>query len=296
MHLTVYIDVYFFVNVCMDFTLLAIVKKIGRCNSTYIKMSLAALLGGCGSCLSLMMADIPPVLRVVLFYILTGWGMLLTAFGYQGIRIFATQVLELYLTAFLMNGLCDFIYYHKVTNQLIKNIPFYSVWSRITVWNLMEAAGCMIVFLPLCGALCQQTVKKSKLFHEVSIGYRENQVNGLGLVDTGNLLLDPVTRRPVFIVEYEFVKNLFSEKEKQTLELFMEQGFSQETVEADSHLAPRMVPFHSIGRENGLLITVTVDYLETDMREKPVRRENVLIGLYPGKLSSQGKYQVILHV
>ena len=57
----------------------------------------------------------------------------------------------------------------------------------------------------------------------------------------------------------------------------------------------RMIPFHSVGEEEGLLVAVRLDSIVIGEQSGLKRRENVLIGLYPGKLSAKETYQVILH-
>ena len=59
--------------------------------------------------------------------------------------------------------------------------------------------------------------------------------------------------------------------------------------------AVRLIPYHSIGRDHGLLRAVTVSelYLRKDGQEKKIADVTVAVG--PGRLSRSGGYQMILH-
>lgn len=99
------------------------------------------------------------------------------------------------------------------------------------------------------------------------------QIDCRGLMDSGNSLCEPITGRPVVIVEKG---------------LLLQHGI----MEPDRYFA---IPYHAIGTQNGILKGVLADELEIPGQQEERRWQKVMLGIYEGKISRQDDYQVILH-
>jgi len=49
-----------------------------------------------------------------------------------------------------------------------------------------------------------------------------------------------------------------------------------------------------LGKENGILIGVKVDYITINFEDKNTYVDDVIIGIYPGKLSRNGRYKALV--
>ncbi len=56
----------------------------------------------------------------------------------------------------------------------------------------------------------------------------------------------------------------------------------------------RLIPFSSIGKQNGILIGVKVDKMIIDYKEQERLIEDVIIGIYNKKLTKDGKYSALM--
>ncbi len=99
------------------------------------------------------------------------------------------------------------------------------------------------------------------------------QITCRGLMDSGNSLYEPITRRPVIIVERELLER-------------------HGIAEPEKYFA---IPYHAIGTQNGILKGVLADELEIPGQQGEKRWQKVMLGIYEGKISRQDEYQVILH-
>ena len=108
----------------------------------------------------------------------------------------------------------------------------------------------------------------------VTIFWEGKQIDCTGLLDTGNALREPMTGKPVMIVE----QTLFTEHE---ISLPNDRCF--------------LIPFRSIGRSNGMLRGILVEECWIGQAEQKKRYRKVMLGIYHGKLSPRAEYQVILH-
>ncbi len=106
----------------------------------------------------------------------------------------------------------------------------------------------------------------------LSIGNKE--ISCIGLVDTGNSLFDPLTGKPVIILERSVM-----EKHNITIPI---KGF-------------RVIPFRSIGKQNGVLKGFIADRIQITQEEETREIPGVVVGIYEGRLNMNDEYQMILH-
>lgn len=93
------------------------------------------------------------------------------------------------------------------------------------------------------------------------------------LVDTGNSLLEPISKKPVSIVDEEILAKI-------TLE---------------NPLFFRAIPYRSVGCENGTLYGVEVPEIRIFCENTCYVAKNIICAGTPHKLSTKGTYQMILH-
>lgn len=93
-------------------------------------------------------------------------------------------------------------------------------------------------------------------------------------MDTGNSLREPVSGRPVSVVEEECFLKLSGIKAPEKL---------------------KAIPYHSVGRDNGIMEGYEVPEIIIKGREENIRWQKVIVGISRNKISASGKYQMILH-
>ncbi len=94
------------------------------------------------------------------------------------------------------------------------------------------------------------------------------------LFDTGNSLTEPMSQKPVSIIE-----------ENETIKLWL-------AAQPERY---RVIPFRSIGKEHGILEGTMVDELIIWKKDRQIVHKDVIVALYKGKLSKDGSYQMILN-
>ena len=93
------------------------------------------------------------------------------------------------------------------------------------------------------------------------------------LIDSGNTLYDPISRKPVSVVEQSVLEG--------RIDLRRPERF-------------RLVPYHTLG-SRGLMQTVEVEQLRIRREGQDYLFEHVLLGLYNGRVTQDGSYRLILH-
>ena len=110
------------------------------------------------------------------------------------------------------------------------------------------------------------------------------------IVDTGNLLKDPITKMPVLIMEREMLKGIFPEIILENATDIVN-GKEIELGEYSSKL--RVIPYKSIGKENGLLLGIKAKNIRIVYQDIE-KAHDVIIGIYTGTLSKNNKYSAIV--
>ena len=55
-----------------------------------------------------------------------------------------------------------------------------------------------------------------------------------------------------------------------------------------------MIPFSSLGKENGILLGIKVDKILIDREDKIIVTDDVIVAIYNGTLNKTGKYQALI--
>ncbi len=142
---------------------------------------------------------------------------------------------------------------------------------EITVFAVLAAAY-------ICAEIGRWCIKKSKQIGrksicKVVIRSAGTRVTLKALLDTGNSLVEPISKKPVCIIEEELLAHI-------TLE---------------NPLFFRAIPYRSVGCEQGVLYGVEIPELKIFCGDLCFVANNVICAGAPHKLSTKNAYQMILH-
>lgn len=165
-------------------------------------------------------------------------------------------------------------------------------WS----WLCLLGGALCAVFIGIYGEkYIKQSILPALLKYQVSMRFDQSVCNGEGFLDTGNGLRDPVTHRPIVVAEYELLKCCLPEDFKKAMENQLDENARLEAVSMSTWgNRMRLIPFSSIGKKNGLLIGVRCDEMVVRMGKKEVLHKNLVVGIYPHKLSNEDSYQLLI--
>ena len=118
-----------------------------------------------------------------------------------------------------------------------------------------------------------------RAFHRLVI-YKDGKAATLSvMLDTGNMLTDPLTGHPVIIAEKSALKGIVPIGVDLTDPIAMSQHIK----------GIRLIPFKSLGCENGLLAGFKPDKVCADCDIS----ENITIAIASGSLSKSGEYNAL---
>ena len=132
---------------------------------------------------------------------------------------------------------------------------------------------------------------KKDMFCNIKININSNTVYTKAIIDTGNFLKEPITKIPVAVVEKDILKGVIPEEILNNLSNIIE---GKEIALGEYLSRIRLIPFMSLGKENGMLIGIKADGLAINTQDDVLFIKNIIIGIYDGNLSKTGKYKALI--
>lgn len=278
MYQTIYIDVVFITNFLMDYMLLRLVGKFLHLGGKRLRCMAAAVFGAFVSCLLLYVPFkiIPPV--IVLIHGSCAFFMAGFAFRLKKGALLAKTILAMYLTAFVVGGI-----YQALETEKTMTVKTF----------LLFLAGIYGGFYTLtCAADAFRLGRKN--IYPVILTYQGKQQQSYGLFDTGNLLLDPISRQPVSIIKKELLEKLISSDLSEKLRYIKEAPDELNRTEL-TMLQPHFLTFRGAGGKEGLLLAVVLEELmiQTPGRVVHVGKPVLAITFEPSALGEE--YGILLN-
>ncbi|MBE5820711.1 MAG: hypothetical protein E7310_07915 [Clostridiales bacterium] len=149
--------------------------------------------------------------------------------------------------------------------------------------------GFIITTISFKNVKAKITKKDMNCSLKIQIDGNEKFINAI--IDTGNFLKEPITKNPVIVVEKDALKDLIPDYIINNSEKIIK-GENIEIQEYASRI--RIIPFSSLGKQNGILLGIKGDLLIVNLEEKDIYIKNFIIGIYDGVLSKTGKYQALI--
>lgn len=259
--MVVYVDVFFALNFCMDFVILLTVRKISKSEAGIIRSVLAAISGAIYACFVLMVNMGGGIFESVITYIVMSILMAIIAYGYSDLQGLIENVATIFIVTFILSGIINQIYFRGVINGAIGIVAIAVVGCGIIVGLFTYA---------------KKKSSKANVLVKTLIVKGNNRVEVKALIDTGNCLREPISRKPVAVVSREVVDML---------------------KEGDDGVY--VIPFRSVGMERGMLMGFTADYMEISKEKKGkikiVKVIKPILAEYAGKFTENNHYQMLLH-
>ena len=288
--MTIYLDIILCENLLMNYIILFATYVIIKPKTKHpqIRMILSSLLGSIYAIIVYL--NILSIYTNLLAKITLSVVMVYIAFAPPNVKQLLKQILIFYLVSFIFGG-CTFalIYFLKPENVEMKNGVFVGMYP-IRVGLIAGVIAFIITQIAF-------KINKSKLnnkntFIEIELYNKNKMTKARALLDSGNMLKEPISQKPVIVVEKTTLSKIIPEEVLDYIEKIVG-GDDQEKNEMQEYLSKiRMVPFMSLGKENGMLIGIRLDKINTeDIR---LEKENIIAGIYEKKLTKDNKYNALI--
>lgn len=276
MYYEFYIDVFFVVNLFMDFLVLCLTNRILRGSAKPWRALLGALAGALGISLFFWLSKEINTVNILIFSIGMSFAMVwLDCRPCRGKELLA-GVLACWGISFLLGGLL-----YALPPRAGKGILIFFTIT-FTAYLILDTGIRLFKYLK------GKAVSRCRVILE--LGGQKMELEGL--LDTGNCLTDTNTGKPVCVMEKSRFSAMLEKKQQEALESFC--GLKSTKTEDLGDLNPRFVLYTALGCEKGLLPVVTADRLVIFREGKKVTISQAAIGLSAAPLSPYRKFEMII--
>ena len=292
--MTIYIDVVFLENLVMNSIILIASGIILKKKLKWIRILLASSLGAIYTIIgyiSVLQIYSNWVLKVILSILI-----IYIAFNPQTVKQLWKDVLIFYLTSFVFGGVAfALIYVVKPQDILMKNGLFLGTYPLKTV--LLAAIVAFIIIIAAF-AIVKTKFSKKDMFCDVEVELNNKKIKTRAMIDTGNLLKEPITNTPVIVLEHTLLYECVPKEILDNLESILGGELVKIPEEIRNEYISRLklIPFASLGKQNGMLVGIKADSLKIIQDEQEKESKNVIVGIYNKSLTKRGEYRALIGI
>ena len=264
--MTVYLDVILIENLCMNYIILFATGYIMKLKIKQFRIIISSLIGGIYAIIAYM--EIIPVYSNLISKIILSISMVYIAYYPKNVKLCLKELLLFYLVSFVFGG-CAFalLYIIKPQNILMKNGVYIGTYP-IKVAIIGALLGFILTYLAF--KIIKGRITKKSVFYEITIFFKEKTVEVTAMLDTGNLLKDPISQMPVILIQKNKLSQIIPKNILDNLENVLGGGYSlniSETERNEYFSKFKIIPFNSIGKQNGMLIGFKADKIQIDIND-----------------------------
>ncbi len=221
-------------------------------------------------------------------------------FSPKKLRSFFEIVATFYISSFIFAGAgLTFIYLNQSIGYT-KNGIFHIINNSQSILLVYSLIGVSII-LKCFFDIFRGKFLKGQYLIPLKVAIDQNIVCLSGFLDTGNSLIDPLTKTPVIIAEFDAIRLLLPAEIQNIYNKNKEDDLISNIsniISTNSSFSSRirLIPFNTLGKENGLLLGFTPDFIEIgNKKDEKKNIKNAIIGIYSKSLSKSSHYNAILN-
>ena len=201
-----------------------------------------------------------------------------------------------YLTSFVFGGAAFSVIYMVNTGKI--SIQNGILIGSYTIKTILIGIIIAFIIIVLAFKFIKSKFTKKDLLCNIIIKINEKKIETIGLVDTGNMLKEPITNIPVVVVEHSLLYNAIPKEILDNIEKILGGDLENITEEIKNEYMSKLkvIPFTSLGKENGMLLGLKADGVEVETTDNVKNIDKVIIGIYNKKISKNEKYRALLGI
>ena len=290
--MTIYIDVVLIENLIMNYIILLATGLILKIKIKHIRLIIGSLLGAIYTIIGYM--GILEIYSSFILKIILSIMIVYIAYYPQTLKKMWKELLFFYLTSFVFGGVAfSLIYIVKPQEIIMKNGLFLGTYPLKTV-----ILGAIVAFVIIITAfkIIKSKISKKDLICEITVEIEDKKISTNALIDTGNMLKEPITNTPVVVIERSLLYDVMPKEILNHLEDIIGGDFEKIPEETKNKYVSKLklIPFSSLGKQNGMLIGIKPEYLKIIKEEQVEVKENVILGIYDKSLTKKGEYRALM--
>lgn len=288
----IYIDIIFIENIIMNTIILYATAIILKQKVKNIRLIISAVIGSIYSIL-MYITKLTIYSSIISKFILSVV-MAYVAFKPNDIKKIFKQIIIFYLTSFVFGGVAlNLIYFLRPENINIKNGLFTGEYALKVI---MLGAIMAFIIIKISIKIIKTKFNTKNMYCDINLKINEKQIATKAMIDTGNLVKEPITNTPVVIVEESLLEGIIPKEILKNLENILCGNLENLPQDIQDKYLPKLrcIPFSSLGKENGMLVGIRLDKIKIQTEDIDVERKDVIAGIYDKKITKDNKYNALI--
>lgn len=170
--------------------------------------------------------------------------------------------------------------------------------GKYTMFTILFGGIFSFFFLVVTFKFIKTKITKDNLLCNLIININKKTVKVVAMIDTGNILKEPISNIPVIVIEHNCLKGLIHQDILNNIDNILGgvlDNISQE-VQNEYISKLKVIPFTSIGKQNGMLLGMVLNNLKIEQKNNVKIVKKVIVGLYNKKLSKKDDYHALIGI
>ena len=222
--------------------------------------------------------------------------MVYIAFNSNLIKEILRQLLIFYMTSFVFGGAAiALIHFISPSQALTQNGVYIGEYPLKTVF-LGGIVGFSIITIAF--KIIKSKLSSNDIYYDIEMYLEGEKIETKAMIDTGNMLKEPITNTPVIIVEHTLLYDVIPRDILNNIDEILLGNFDniQEKTKEKYTTKLKFIPFSSIGKSNGMLLGIKADKLIIKNEDETKEIEKVILAIYNKSLTKRGEYRALLGI
>lgn len=291
MKIEIYADVLFFINFVMIFFIFFIVSKFSRTALKKINLIISSFLSSLMYCFMVLFLPFNKINNFFGIFIVMSVGIFI-CFKPINFKQFLKFFLFTNISSFFVGGISMFVFFYTNIGEAISNQIIFSL-KNASIKVLIISIFITYILIKLFINWYKRIFFKRQSFYSIKLYKNGQKISLNALLDTGNSLYEPITKKPVIVAEFlavkeilpDYLKVIYYEKDENNLERVLK------NIDVNKF---RLIPFSSVGKQNGMLLGINIDKVEI-FAEKNIVFNNATVAICNFSFSKDGFYNALLN-
>ena len=286
--MVVYADVIFIENLIINFIILYVTVLLKKIKKSYPRILFSSIIGSLYAIISLATKNI--YINNVISKLLLSILMIVIIYPTRNIKKLIEILILFYMISITTGGASIAISYliQGYRIKVINGIPI--VDFPILVSGIGVVVGISLIIITIKNL--KTKISKKDIFYDINIFIGNKSTKVRALLDTGNMLKDPLTNKPVIVATKRSLKNIIPVQILDNINLILGGDRIGEIMDKEVSKRLKIIPFNSLGNEHGILIGIKSDKIIVDNCEI----KDVIIGIYEKEFSKTKRYDALIGI
>lgn len=292
--MTVYIDVVFLENLILNVIILYATSLIAKINLKIIRTLISASIGSIYAIMYYIF-QIGLYSNIIFKFVLSVI-MIYVAFNPKEFKTLLKVLILFYLTSFVFGGASLSVIY--LVNAQRINIQNGMIIGKYTMNTIFTGIIIAFIVIVIAFKIIKSKISKNDLFCDIRFKINNKEIKTKAMLDTGNLLKEPITNIPVVVVEHKLLYDVIPNEILDNIENILGGDLEDisDEVKSDYISKLKVIPFTSLGKQNGILLGIKADELIVEEMNGEKKIDKVIIGIYNKELSKKRAYSALIGI